>query len=780
MLRTNPNMKHVVWRVTLLAIIPFSGSLLALIAHAVIPRNIAESPAEVSAQTLPAAADTSIAAPFFVNASFQRDLEDSEEPEPPIADTSLSDSEIRTELTDQDERPRPLTAKRRLPINLSRVDRLIREGNFPFAIDLLEEFKSGASGLLHVQIQFRLGLCSELIGDPDSALTHYRAITEAHQSTSVADAATCAAARVLIELGRRDVGNGMLMRLLLSRERSMRKDIEGDLVHTLARGLTPAAENPSLLDDSQWLTATYQATPETLLKSWMLLDVRRSTTTRHSPLSLRVLTSSPEGILASLQLRTATVSKVLLDIADELNWSVEFAESSRGSLKARTTIFDCEELPLDVILDSLLKPNGFGWKYSNEQLLVFPQAGANISAANVPSTLQKHVKFTNEELETADRFQQLAVNLAPDHPAAPASYVLLGTTAAHSGNMDDAVRAFETSADLFPRAPSLGATMFNLGKASLLRGNRDAALKHFYKTVDRVSGLETDAAAYLYAGRILLENDTAKRAISPLTRGLSLCENTKYEPEAALLLSAAYLMSGNVAGANTILFDHQAAFEYKEEDTNPDANRLRKMAQQAALVSSLARFWGSRGRQRIREGRALLSALTNVRADDMFGQHAAYLVGVAFSEVGLDFERDAVFRKSLAAAQSFPLQRRMSSLMNGEISKDETLNLSFSSQPGQSTATGHSARTNVVTAQSILAESERAYRNGDHDKVVKSCSDFLRAASSESRAEGSGEISADDQSVRKSMLRLMGMAFQAKGQHAQAVRCFAGVLPAGV
>ena len=794
---------NVVWRITLIAVIPISVSLLGVIASAVIPRTaevpltqtvdqaLAEQSGMIGEYSEFTPAVTTLADGSFRHPDLDEFFPDRELPSGsvlPAGGQISTEAEPPVQLVSHavsvDPKPDALPP---VPISLARVDTLILAGNYPFAAQLLEEFEGLSSGLVTTQIRFRRGLCAELLGDPQRALIHYRSLAETHHSTVISDAATLASARTLIERGHRDVGNAMLLRLLLNRERSMRRDLRGDVVHTLAAGLLPVAERDSLLQESQWLTVVRNPTPEELLGSWSKLGPDGSPPKKRDTLNVRRLTSSPPGILVTMQFSALDITQILSKLASELNWSFTADGVASRMVHNRTLAVDFEELPLDVVLDALLIPHGVRWKYDRQQLSIDaapirnPDVIATGEGQSV-SEVQPNRASEQDRFRVADRFLQLAVNVAPEHPSAPLSYVLLGTTAAKMGDVETAITFFNMSIDLFPRSPSVGVATFNLGKACLNQGQRREALKHFFRTIDNVAGLETDAVAYLYIGRILLENDTPRDAISPLMHGLSVVEGTEYEAPAALLLSAAYLLNGNAIAANSVLLEHRPAFEARAKHSRTAEVRVRQMAQQAAFLSSLARFWGTQGTQRIREGRALLAALTHVKVDTMFGRHSAFLVGVAFAAVGLSSEQDAIFRQSLAEPHGFPLQQRMRSLLTGQIAVEDSLQPEISTErvASEAAAPGETAPARAQptpTERTALSRAEAAYRDGKYDEVLQSCHKLLRISQATDTATTNDPMPEQTRQFRKTTLRLMGLVYQTKGQHEQAVRCFAGIPP---
>lgn len=693
----------------------------------------------------------------------------------------------------------------RIPIDLAQIDALILKGNYGFAAELLQEFDARTSGVLKGHIRLRQGLCAELLGNPSLALKFYRSLLKTHASSAISDTATVACARNLLELGHHDVVTPMLMGLLLARERVLEKETLGDVTHLLALSMSVANGPHTLLDDNQWMIPVRHPGPEEILQRWKLTEGGRPELNAADEILVRRLTSSPQGVLVTAVNSRLSVERVLARLCKELEWTLVLDDAARRAFVLRVAAIDCEEVPLDVILDCLLQPHGFRWSYLNSRLSVSTVAQTrqesapatvdsepdtvtdNVSVetgATVPSltpnTATTEVAESSERerqrLEIAERFQQLAVSLAPEHPRAPGTYLMLGATAAARDELERAISYFKTTLELFPRSSAVGAATFNLGKALLAQGRRDDALAQFYRTVDGASGLGADAVGYLYIGRILLENDTAHDAISPLMRGLSLAEETAYEGPATVLLSAAYLMSGNAEAANQVLVDHRTAFAAASNASAEAAAAKRKISNHAAFLSSLARFWGSQGRQRIREGHALLSSLTNVRAEDMFGQHSGFLIGVAFGAVGLHAEQAAVFRRSLAAPHAFPLQNRIRLLLSGRVGSSDSLDPEVTQETQNMTAAAASDTGRwLADRQAKLAQAEAAVREGQHAKALSHCRELLLT-----RAQGVDEESDEmqqEQQIRRTALRIAGLVFQDQGLHQEAVRCFTGTLP---
>lgn len=682
----------------------------------------------------------------FRMASFRNPLrQQTEEFTLPQTDVSPDQVDVKDpELTDQ----QPI-----IKISLSAIDEYILVGRYSKAAEIMADFAPHAPTSIKDKIQLRQGLCAELMGKYDESLNFYRALTGPEHTIPISNMATVSASRLLIDKGNRAAGNFLLMQLLVSRERSLDEQMRGEVLHTLAWGLSFANENIWLLDEDALVVANRRVTPEELLSRWNNLPKTVSTSSSVPKLSLQRLTEEPSGVFISISADSVTLADVVNSVTGRMGWNCDCKHEIRMQLAKRSSEFDCNDIPLDALLDSVLVPRGLKWEFAAGTLTI---TKADVSANAPPS------------MKVAVRFLELATSLAPDHPSAPGSYLLLGTIAAEAGKTEDAMHFFQLTEDMYPKTPQAAVTTFNLGKAALHKGDREAALQYFFRTVDRVTSIEVDTAAFIYLGRLLMENDTPGEAISPLMRGLALSQGTHYEGAAALQLASALLMNGNPEGANTVLMNHRLTFDTAENATPLVARRQADISKHAALVSCLTRFWGSEGPQRIREGRSLLQALTVAEQDSMFGGHADYILGVAYANVGLDGEMATTFKKSLTSNDRFPLQQRMRSLLAATGNKDffanaVTMNSDKAEAPRRV--------PDLIRKQELLSQTQAAFRQGDHQAVLGFCEQFLKipqTATDPKRQEEHNNLS-------RKMLRLMGLAYQAIGRHEEAVKCFAGL-----
>lgn len=670
--------------------------------------------------------------------------------------------QVQAGESDSSDLKQPETMK----FSLTQIDRLVAGGNYPFALELLKDAYPNATSLLKVQMELRMALCAELLARPKESLKYYRLVMKSPLSPGLSDAASLSASRVLVDQGRQDLAAAILARLLVQREQLMSTSLRGELMHSLASCLTPDSTQASLLHANGWVIPRSHRSPTRLMENWNI--VSKDTTELAEPgpeLAVRRLTSSADGIYVNCQHSSVSVMAVIQSVAKAAKLRLEADEDVIQFLSERTSPIACREFPLDVFLDALCMPLLIEWSLEDGVLLV--------ELSNSQSASKKKI----ERFRRAQRFLRLAVTMAPEHSEASLSYLYLGVTYAELGRVDRAVRYFRTSMDQYPRSNVRAAARFNLGKARLATDSRGEALREFYQTVDQVAGPEIDAAAYMYIGRILMENDLPRDAVTPLARAIAFATGSEQEPDAAVLLSAAYLMHGQMEAANSVLTDHRESFDALLGDGEPVPRARLHLRKQAAMLSSLARFWGSRGMQRAREGTKLLSSLSPLKLDLMFGEHNSFLVGAGYGAIGMADIQKEIFQAAVAKRPSFPLQDRMQLVLAGESSVDEWLQGDSRSQIFSAEDRRRSVATvpALVKLKSQFSAAERAFRNGQFAGCLK-LSASIQAQLDQLPVELMGSES--ESAIRRANLRLLGKTHQSLGNHDQAIRSLSGIVDA--
>jgi tetratricopeptide (TPR) repeat protein len=329
----------------------------------------------------------------------------------------------------------------------------------------------------------------------------------------------------------------------------------------------------------------------------------------------------------------------------------------------------------------------------------------------------------------------------------PRAFLWLGNLAAVDLRPAEASAYYEQLLAQFPRAGVRIEAWFNLAKARLALGDRDAALAAFYRVVDFGREDRTATAAYIYAGRLLIESGEPRQAVDPCQRATLIADGHALRPLSVLGLSAAQLMAGNPAAADLVLMEH------REDLVDSDFDNV------AAFLGAAARLDAAKDPGlRAREGRNLLFAVTEVSPTDFFGNHGWYLIGRAYGDLGLTERAAEVFEQALlqtprpAGADAMLLKLAEWHLGSGRTAQAESL---------LTAAAGNGDLRAALAARIQLCE--LAARGGDAPHVLSRCRDLL--------------VECSDNSDRQRLLRIMGQVYRQTGDHAAAAMCFTGCDP---
>lgn len=629
-----------------------------------------------------------------------------------------------------------------LPVDdaILRVDELLLEGNYRPARDGYAVLARTAVGLPEARIRLRQGLCEEVLGNLSQAQAEYRRVIELKPGLALCEAAILGQARLWKLARREEMAIATLYRALLEGATQGTDAARSQIPHFLAVLVSgrvgTSAQNPSQLekifDDQVMLAPAPGIHPEVILAELRGHETAQRVGTGPSGENIAVVqrfSQDPEEIFLTMSTGRLAALEIVRRVANKSGWSVRLTEEARLRLQEHTLQPACIDLPLALILDSVLEPFELIWHTESDSILI---SSASQASSEVVSFYRTKV---------ANRTLRYACATAPDHPWAAASFLELGRVAAVNGNLELAGRHISKALDQFPRSEYLAAGWLNLGKLQLRQGQLDRALESFHRATDMLDGQPLEPAGYIYAGRIHLEKDEPREAIPPLTRALVLAERTRFEPMAALMLSSAYLLLEHFQRANDLLMEHRSSF------------RGDALSDQAAFLSSLIRYRAATdARDRHREGATLVGTLTNIHAGSGFGGHWPYLIGAAYRDTGMTSEEISVLRAGLLGPYAYPLQFRIRQLLLSDAGGE--------AEPPPQDAAAQSNRW----PKGVLAEATTAFRQGRHEQAISLCRELL-----------SSQTAATED--HRAALRLMGQVFQSLGDHKQAVACFAGIIP---
>ena len=181
----------------------------------------------------------------------------------------------------------------------------------------------------------------------------------------------------------------------------------------------------------------------------------------------------------------------------------------------------------------------------------------------------------------------------------------------------------------------------------------------------------------------------------------------------------------------------------------------------AVLVGALARLQSATTEmERLRDGRFLVSALPQLKPEEIFGEHIYYVIGKAYETVGLAKEKAMVYQKAIQRGVARPVEDRM--------------RLDLASYHGN---TGEPEDAIDMLEPVISAPNPGALWRG---ALFKKAS-LLLALDQPVESRGICRQlldSSENELEKRQLLRVMGQAYEAERDYENAARCFAGLIPA--
>ncbi|WP_437227799.1 hypothetical protein SH661x_000561 [Planctomicrobium sp. SH661] len=629
---------------------------------------------------------------------------------------------------------------------LANADKLLMVGNYRNAYEAYSALLNQAPHFQEAAVRLRIALCEELLGELQQSQASYRRVVELRPGPDYLEAAILGQARLWCATGRNELAAATLFRAILTGTSQPRGSTHSQIPHELALLVSQRVPSLGLIRsntgnhyaDESLLTPTMKVDPYQVISNLsgpLVSPPKDPAESANEIFVVERFSAAPEETFVNVRCERMTVLELVRRVANRTGLTVRITEEARLRLQEFTVQPDLKNLPLSLVLDSILDPFETIWKTDQDALLIF---------------MTRHAK--PEEVRTyrtqaALRSLRFACTYAPEHPWAAASSLELARLSAQSGNLDVAARHLSTMLLQYPRSEFQAVGYFNLAKIELQLGKLDVALNAFYRAADLLSGHPLESLSYLYAGRIQIENERARDAISPLTRALVLAEGTQFEPMAALQLASAYMLLEHYQRANEILMEHRSCLvDTPEQD-------------QAAFLSNLIRYRAGKDQhEKFRAGTALLGCLTNLDPGRCFGGHWPWLAGQAFRDFGMLEQEIAVLKLTLNGSYAYPLQNH-ARLMLLEDAPEQLTDL----RPQVNSSPSY-VRPPAVYFQTRLKEATTVFRSGDLERALKMSLEL----------SSHPHISEEE---RRAALRLMGQIYQSRGEHEFAVRCFSGMVP---
>ncbi|GAB5440476.1 MAG: hypothetical protein Fues2KO_08250 [Fuerstiella sp.] len=624
--------------------------------------------------------------------------------------------------------------------HIAMADDELRGGSYANALRIYQVAFEQVEGIGKAAVLYRMGLCAEASGNYLEAADRYRQVTRSFSSTPWGPIGRLGEARCLAALGRIESLSAGTMRPVLLDQSMFSPAVRGELMHVCGRAFCRAFlpdGAPPLLEDTGLIMPPWLTDPDRELDILPAL-------LKSEPQALAApkfeLLQQTDRLPGSTYLKafspTAPVDQLLQAVCDGSGFQLQLTESSKAALRGRTQQLQCPDVNLATVLDGLTIPFGLFWWHDEQGVHIATSAEA------------EHAAVVAFQRQFGIRLLQNALVHSPDSDQASFSRLALGVLQFQNGSPVEAAYTFQSQMEIDPRSEVESEAAFNLGKCYLASAQLGEARNAFLLAVDAsLHNPNTAVVAYLYVGRMQIEEGHFQSAVSSMVRALAMCRDTDLEPHAALLLASAYLMADSPEGASSVLMERREEFE---------SHRGRNAG---AFLSALSRFQRAvLPGPRERAGRALVTALTRFRPQHQFGSHWMYLHARACEDLGLIPQAIQGYTETVKRLPAAPLRQQAMVRLAAQFRFERRLDEAALLLSGVSEAP-ESRLGQQISMQAALIALDR----GDGQTAVDHCRKVIR--------------STEEEGVRRAALQVMGKAYEQLNNHKAAVYCFAGMLP---
>ena len=590
------------------------------------------------------------------------------------------------------------------------------------------------------RFHYRCGLCAEATGKLNRALQEYGTALAAAHDPNIIALCRLGQARVWRSLGHGEMAIQILASAWLTNGReghaAVVRSFNAYLLADAIASETLSVQPSELSEDESYFFPVWEFD----LFERTLLSTIRQEASGDTPIKggVRLLSESSNGesrlnVALQINLPRMGVVNAVEALCRSAGWRVVWSSDARLAAGGRSAEICLAQASLPMCLDALTAPLGIVWTERPDEIHIS-------TAAEVDEQI-----VAEGRRHAAKRALEHAVRRHPDFLLAPEALVALGNLALREGRHDDAAALYEEVLESYPTDPVRSAAWFNLAKLHLGLEHTQVALDAFWRVIDSGGAPDIASVAYLYVGRLLIDAEQPRRAITPLIRATKWAPGSKVRAKSVLCLAAAYLLYGNPRGANNVLMDFRTD--------------VKSQAGEAAFLSALARYRVANSpSRRFTEGQALLAAVDPVNPEGFFGRYGWYLCGSAYEElllpeIAVDVYQqafDLLERPPYHDAVAFALAKCLADSGDADAARHRlTYMLEHSAPDWQRRAAFRLCRLQLDS------DLPQAAAHTAHDLV--------------------GRCAKRDHKVRA--LRLLGESYQRLGDHSAAAMCFAGSVP---
>jgi hypothetical protein len=626
--------------------------------------------------------------------------------------------------------------------SLKLADRYLIAGNYALALENYHRFEKSI-GSAGSSILLRQALCNEmqqLFGVAEDK--YYRALTgaanECHRLLGFAGLARC-----LTKSGKQIEALDLLAELNLKRDQysGVHDEARSQLAYQFAKVLESFAvgERNDLTRPDSVAFEDSPPKPEVFLNA---IDQPGQPTPELRAASqqkfeiLQRPSSSMLVISASISVPLESIGVLLGQIAAHAEQKIIISQQAAAAIENRARCIELRASPLSSVLDQLLIPFDLVWYQIDSELHVI--ARGELDPALPPNQFwfdSAHRAYRRFELEFDDDQRRQAALLS----RANLSFL--------QNRLDEANNTYQELSQTQPTGGILAKLFFNRAKLNLLFNRPEEANRFLYFAVDQTMNPDVQASGYCLLGANCLSQGDLETSIKVSRRGLATAINAKQKRFASLNLARAYLLKQDPYSANKTLFDNREFYEDSSVRTI------------ASILGAYARYVGVTDDNSIRIARhRLFGAVAMIPETDYQSFADAYIAGLAFEQLG--FREQAVGKLLLALAQKDVGQWRRQILFELAILQSRLGRMTEAATSLQSVIQADDDRWNRLA----LEQMAKIYLSSNQpEPCIEICKKLWELKLDEPR--------------KRTVLQLLGDAYDMKGEHYSAALCFAGMLP---
>lgn len=626
---------------------------------------------------------------------------------------------------------------------LARADRALREHRFARALALYVEFLNGTPGN-SAEIEVRLGLCQEGLGNTDRAVTHFRKAIGAFPNRSNCLAAHLGIARCLLRNQHPLEARQQLYPFLLDDTRV--RDVPAVLVSEMrylialarAREGTMTETEPLPLDGILPAASVGLDTPifleEVALPMSPALE-GKSPVPLPVPMAVQKGNAGQAAKVLAIDRTVAPASELLDELAQSADLKSYWTQPAQAALANRSLRLSFRDRPMQEVLEEAADSLGIVCRVEKDKVQF-----------TTISEVSGLVRDTHCD-ELAKRALERALDADMTHPWAPGALMELGNLAARSKKWRDAISCYQESIRVAPHSAFSVFAYFNLAQIHLQRNEFVEARKAFFRVTDQNPGHELAMRAGLRLGLLCLEDEDTREALIHLRRANTIAMHSPYRPIVRMALAAAYLQHGDPESARTVLAQAREILQKEPYHAT------------AAFLDSYARYRIARNSKNTgqirREGNDLVNTLWHDKSQPILGVYGQWLMAQAYRDLGF---LDAAQRQLTVAREAArgPFKWCVENTLAEVLAQQEQFE-----------------EATVIFEE--LAETESRFRGGAKYQLARIaliegrydlCTARCRQLWNEKAYPDTGAL-----------LHLWGAALDARGEYAKAAQCFAGKAP---